>query len=145
MSTQQTINGAGGCLCRAVQYEVRGELRPIICCHCEQCRKISGHYVAATACKTENLNLIVEHGLHWYQSSPKARRGHCKECGSSLFWEPTDADYTSILAGTLTRPTGLKISQHIYVHMSSDYYSIDDGLPQHKEEGYPSYYSEKTT
>jgi len=145
MSTQQTTSGTGGCLCGAVQYEVSGELRPVICCHCEQCRKISGHYIAATACKTESLNLIVEDGLHWYQSSPKARRGHCKVCGSSLFWEPTDGDYTSILAGTLTRPTGLKISHHIHVHMASDYYSIDDGLPQHEEEGYPSYYSEKTT
>ena len=38
----------GGCLCGAVTYELAGELRPVVACHCNQCRKTSGHYVAAT-------------------------------------------------------------------------------------------------
>ena len=39
----------GSCLCGAVRYIVRGELRHVVGCHCGQCRKTSGHYVAATS------------------------------------------------------------------------------------------------
>ncbi len=38
----------GSCLCGAVTYEVRGDLRPSVACHCSQCRKTSGHYWSAT-------------------------------------------------------------------------------------------------
>ncbi|MDQ7071565.1 MAG: hypothetical protein Q9M48_12655 [Rhodobacterales bacterium] len=38
----------GGCNCGRVTYRVRGPLRPVIACHCSQCRKASGYFVAAT-------------------------------------------------------------------------------------------------
>ena len=38
----------GSCPCGGIEYEVSGPMREIIGCHCEQCRKISGHHVAAT-------------------------------------------------------------------------------------------------
>lgn len=41
----------GGCPCGGVRYEVRGPLRDVIACHCTQCRRTSGHFVAATACR----------------------------------------------------------------------------------------------
>ena len=45
----------GGCLCGGVRYAVTGPLRDIIACHCEQCRRSSGHFVAATACRREQI------------------------------------------------------------------------------------------
>jgi hypothetical protein len=36
----------------------------------------------------------------------------------------------SITAGTLDTPTRLAVEQHIFVADKSDYYSIDDGVPQ---------------
>ncbi len=39
----------GSCLCGAVAFEIRGELRPVIACHCIQCRKQTGNYMSATA------------------------------------------------------------------------------------------------
>ena len=35
------------------------------------------------------------------------------------------------MAGTLDPPTQLRIHEHIFVADKSDYYSIDDGTPQH--------------
>lgn len=140
MSTAPMVSGH--CLCGEVSYRVSGELRQILYCHCEQCRRSSGHFVAATACRSEDMHLERDDGLAWYRSSEKAKRGFCKICGSSLFWVPEHGRYWSIWAGSLNRPTGLKASAHIFVHMASDYYTIDDGLPCYEEE-YPSYYAKE--
>lgn len=138
MSTAPTTSGH--CLCGAVNFTVDGELRPVIYCHCEQCRRTSGHYVAATACRPEQLTIDGEENIQWFRGSATAQRGFCRNCGSNLFWQPEHGKHWSIWAGSLDRPTGLQASQHIYVHMKSDYYEIDDGLPQFAED-YPSYFS----
>lgn len=122
-------DATGHCLCEAVRYTVDGPLRPVSYCHCSQCRRSSGHYVAATACKVEDLTLLDEAGLRWYRSSPRAQRGFCGECGSSLFWKPDHGGYISIMTGTMDTPTGLKADQHIFVMDASDYYVLADGLP----------------
>ena len=137
MSTAQTTSGH--CLCGAVSFTVDGELRPVIYCHCEQCRRTSGHFVAATACRSDRLHIVGRDHIQWYRSSPSAQRGFCRHCGSNLFWLPEHGEYWSIWAGSLNRPTGLQAARHIYVHMASDYYRISDGLPQFAED-YPSYY-----
>lgn len=121
---------AGGCLCGAVRYQVRGELRPIMTCHCSQCRRTSGHFVAATGAADEALEVIDPDGaLRWYRSSSSARRGFCSRCGSSLFWKPDDAPRTSIMAGTLDGATGLEMDAHIHTADKGDYYTLDDGIP----------------
>ncbi|MEO1314605.1 MAG: GFA family protein [Pseudomonadota bacterium] len=118
----------GSCLCGAVRFTVNGPLRPVVACHCVQCRKTSGHYVAATSAKRADLTV---HGpVAWYPSSPSARRGFCPTCGSSLFWEEDGTDQTSIHAGTLDAPTGLTLAGHIFTADKGDYYEISDDLPQ---------------
>lgn len=122
---------AGGCLCGGVRYELRGPLRPVVFCHCSQCRKTSGHYVAATACPPDRLHVLADATLHWYASSENAERGFCGKCGSNLFWRPVDRGRVAVTAGTLDTPTGLEASAHIHVADASDYHVIADGLPQH--------------
>jgi len=119
----------GGCLCGAVRYRHDGALRPIVACHCRQCRRTSGHYVAATQGYRERLSLLTDDGLRWYVSSPGIRRGFCSRCGSSLFWEREGSGRVSIMAGTLDTPTGLRMVQHIHTRYAGDYYEIDPVLP----------------
>ena len=116
----------GSCLCGRVTYEVDGPLRPVIACHCSQCRKTSGHHVAATSAPRERVTISGE--VTWYQSSDVARRGFCGICGSSLFWDGKGANL-AIFAGTLDGPTGLRIEGHIFCADKGDYYEITDGLP----------------
>lgn len=120
----------GQCLCGSVRFEVHGPLRPVIYCHCTQCRRSSGHFAAATACAAEHLRLISAESLRWYASSALARRGFCATCGSPLFWERLRSERISIWAGTLDTPTGLTASSHIYMADKGDYYGISDGLPR---------------
>ncbi len=131
--TSETTSSAatGACLCGAVRYEVRGPLRSVVACHCTQCRKTSGHFVCATQCREDDLVVVENRGLAWFQSSAKARRGFCRICGGNLFWKPEEGGNVSIMAGTLDGRTGLVISRHIFVADRGDYYEIDDGKPQH--------------
>ena len=120
----------GGCMCGTVRYAVHGPLRQIVACHCEQCRRSSGHFVAATACRRANFELLSEETLAWYSAVKGFRRGFCKRCGSSLFFEETDGERVSIAAGSLDKPQGLKIEAHIYTDEAGDYYEIDPHVPQ---------------
>ena len=123
----------GSCECQGVMFELTGELRDVVFCHCSQCRKTSGHYWAATQVSKGNLNLIKATSLSWYDSSDKARRGFCSVCGSSMFYERKGIDKISVSAGSLEAPTSLDRMRHIYVASKGDYYDISDDLPQFEE------------
>jgi hypothetical protein len=116
----------GSCLCGAVKYEAQN-LRDVLACHCVQCRKQTGHFMAATAATDVDFKLTESRGLKWYRSSPTAKRGFCSECGSVMFWRGDGKDYTSITAGSVDGPTGLKLSGHIYCDSAGDYYKIAGG------------------
>ncbi len=123
----------GSCECQGVVFELIGELRDVVFCHCSQCRKTSGHYWAATQVSKGNLNLIKATSLSWYDSSDNARRGFCSLCGSSMFYERKGIDKISVSAGSLEIPTSLDRMRHIYVASKGDYYDISDDLPQFEE------------
>jgi hypothetical protein len=124
------MTAEGGCLCGAVRYEVDPPLRDVILCHCEMCRKAHGHVGAYTAAPKAALRVTQSRGLAWYASSSFARRGFCRECGGTLFWERTAADTISIAAGTLDGATGLVTTLQIHVADAGDYYRIDPSIPR---------------
>lgn len=125
--------GSGGCLCGGVRYRVDGPLSDVGACHCSQCRRTTGHYFAAATCAKADLSFESDATLAWYASSPGVGRGFCSRCGSSLFWQREDGDRIDILAGTLDAPTGLRMTDHIFVADKGDYYEIADGLPQYAQ------------
>ena len=118
---------SGSCLCKAVTFKVNGPLRSVVNCHCNLCRKWTGHFVAATAAWKQDLKIQnPQNQLIWFQSSKRARRGFCKRCGSSLFWQSDGLETTTILAGTLDGATGLRTEAQIYVDDKGDYYTLGE-------------------
>jgi hypothetical protein len=120
----------GSCLCGAIQFTVKGELAPPSACHCSQCRKHTGHFEAGT--DVPRAALTVEGGEYvtWF-STEKARRGFCRICGSSLFFDIVGVDRIGISMGVFDTPTRTTLGLHIFVANKGDYYDIADGLPQH--------------
>jgi hypothetical protein len=121
-----------------VRYEIRGSLRDIINCHCSKCRRFHGHTGAYTSVRREHLMLTRQDGLKWYRSetdeTPNVHRGFCRECGSSLFWDPRGRGTNiAVAAGSLDDSTGLKTLGHVWVSQKADYYAITDGLPQFEQ------------
>ena len=104
----------GRCLCGAVRYELRGELRGILVCHCVECRRYHGTSGAYTSVAREALALQdPEALLRWFpgpQSATSGERGFCSR-------------------GTLDGTTGLRIEQHIWDEQRADW-ELDDGLPR---------------
>lgn len=128
----------GGCACGAVRYQAQGSLRPVIACHCEQCRRTSGHFVAATAVRRERFELDCDDGLAWFGAVEGYRRGFCQHCGSSLFFEEINGDRISIAAGSLDDASGLNIAAHIFTAEAASYYELpesSDGLPSCSPDG----------
>ncbi len=121
----------GQCSCGAVRFRTSGKLRGVIYCHCSQCRRQTGHFLAATAAEDVDLKVEGADEISWFQSSPEAKRGFCSICGSGLFWKNADKSYTSILAGAFDEPSALRAEGHIFVGDKGSYYDITDGLPQH--------------
>lgn len=117
----------GSCLCGAVAFEMHGALDDVVACHCTQCRKQTGNYWASTHCADADLKFTRQDGLKWFASSEDAKRGFCKECGSTLFWKKNGSHDTSICLGSIDGPSGLKLGGHIYTKDAGDYYVIAGG------------------
>ena len=120
----------GGCLCGAVRFAVAGPMRPVVACHCGQCRRITGNYVAATSAPREAVTVTGE--VRWFASSAPARRGFCPTCGSAMFWDG-GGHRLSISAGALDAPTGLRLAGHIFCADKGDWYDIPAGERQASE------------
>lgn len=119
----------GSCLCGAVTFKVDPPLRPVVVCHCTQCRKWSGHVWAATSVPHDRFRLVRDEGLRWFRSSAEAQRGFCSDCGASLFWQPEGEDRISFAPAALEGDTGLETAEHIFIEAAGDYYSPEGPPP----------------
>ena len=133
--SREASEKSGSCLCGAVRYRVAGPMRQVISCHCSQCRKQTGHYLAATGALMKYFELIEQRGLQWYRATEKAKRGFCGICGSTMFWLADGADRISIAAGSLDGESGLSTAAQIFVADKGDYYDLDEGPPQYAAGG----------
>ena len=134
------MSTTGGCLCGAVRYEIKGDLRNIVNCHCSKCRRFHGNFGAYTMVPLENLTFVRDDGLKWYDSTtdetPKVQRGFCSHCGSSLFWHPKGRENISVAAGSLDDSSGLETIGHIWTSQAPGFYTLEnDGLPKFKDAG----------
>lgn len=119
----------GRCDCGGVSFEIDGQLRDVFNCHCERCRRITGHHMAATAVHPDQLRMTADATLRWYDPVPTVHYGFCGTCGSTLFWK-ADGEPAKICisAGTLDQPTGLRTTAAWWVSEAGDYHERSAGL-----------------
>jgi hypothetical protein len=132
---RSTFMHKGSCLCGAIKFEVAGSLSSVEGCHCSECRKWTGHFLASTDVPRASLKIHHPDRVSWFHSSEKARRGFCSSCGSPLFFDPLDTkklDWIGISMGAFDQPTGASMALHIFVAEKGDYYEIIDNLPQNQ-------------
>ena len=129
-------------MCGSVRYAIDGPIRNVWNCHCERCRRWTGHFTAAAGCRRDHLRLVAADTLEWFYPDewPDVAYGFCQQCGSSLFWKvvavpPGESeqqlDTISIWAGTLDAPTGLFTELAIHAEDASDYHTLDTNIETH--------------
>lgn len=115
----------GGCHCGAIRYKVTGELTGVINCHCSDCRRWHGNYASYAVAKLADFTFTRgEDKVSWYESSTKARRGFCPDCGSSIFKDNKDGEKIVLAVGAIDSPTGLTFMKNIFEHDKGDYYDL---------------------
>ena len=117
------------CLCGAVHFSLPGPTGPITACHCQQCRKLSGHYAASFDADEKAFTWGARDAMAEFETPAGGRRGFCTRCGSSL-WFRSAADEFSVEAGSVLGATGGQLAEHIFTASKGAYYELDDGLPQ---------------
>lgn len=123
----------GGCLCGGVAFEFDGQPEGVVCCHCRECRRQTGHHFATVGASRDRFRLTSEETLTWYQVSPAARRGFCSRCGSSLFWDEFGSDGIDVLAGSIEGNLGVKVIAHVFAAEKGDYYEIAGDAPRYEK------------
>jgi hypothetical protein len=111
----------GTCVCGAISYSA-SKLGPLWYCHCDQCRNMTGHHMAAVQVDFENFTLRGE--PKWYYVSDVSRHGFCGDCGCQLFWRNDNNDYLSVTAGSLDNTAGLMLKGHVFTAEKGGYYKI---------------------
>jgi len=122
----------GSCLCRAVRFEVAGELAPVQVCHCGDCRKAQGGAFATNIpVATADFTLLSGDGeLRAYESSPGKERVFCGRCGSPVFSRlASKPEVVRLRAGTLDEPVATGIGFHAYVASKASWWPITDDAP----------------
>ena len=77
---------AGGCSCGSIRYHANADLRRVVNCHCNMCRKMNGSAFSSYAVVPRKLLMLSgEDNLAAYQVTAAARRHFCKKCGTPLF------------------------------------------------------------
>lgn len=122
----------GSCLCGDVRFTVTGSPFDPAACHCSQCRKMSGHVWAAAVVAEDGIE--IEGEVRWFAASPRARRGFCPRCGSSLFWQEHGSGNMDFALGAVDGPTGVHLGRHIFTEDKGDYYDISESEPQQEGE-----------
>ena len=74
----------GGCFCGKIRFQIDGEIRKVLNCHCSMCRRTSGApFVSWLLVPIKNFSYLSEEPKH-LQSSELGERWFCDNCGTPI-------------------------------------------------------------
>ena len=124
---------SGSCICGSVKYEISGEFRALLHCHCSRCRKSSGTGHASNV-------ILSPQTVHWTAGEdliasykvPDARHFRsvfCRNCGSPLPRVRPDNSLAVIPAGSLDSSPDLKPTGRIFYASRAEWSCGEMDLP----------------
>lgn len=123
-----------GCLCGAVELELRGDPSVMTYCHCESCRRwLSAPIHAASLWPTANVQVVKgADALVLYKRTEASQRQSCTTCGAAVLIVHPDIGLTDVPAGSIQ---GLVYEPTLHVNYGEKVLAVRDGLPKYK--GFP--------
>ena len=107
----------GSCTCQSVQYSVKEELKSIVNCHCNTCKKMTGSaFSVVTLIQEQNLEITKgQDKIATYSISENATKHFCSVCGSPIYNEHKAYPGHCLLpAGTLNDPSVITPAMNIF-------------------------------
>jgi len=123
----------GGCLCRAIRYEVPATSPFVSNCHCSQCRRASSApfqtWMEVPADRVEIVGKLAEH-----RSSDHGVRRFCGVCGTQIMFTTTsDPDNVYLTVASLEDPDAMAPTMNVHVADGLGWIHIDDDLDRHMQ------------
>ena len=121
----------GGCLCGAVRFEAELPSKWCAHCHCSMCRRAHGAgYVTWVGFDGSQFRLLQgDDRLAWYASSPGARRGFCRDCGSTMLFESERwAGETHVALACIDEAIDRQPQANVFYDAHVDWMPIDESL-----------------
>ena len=116
MTTRQ-----GSCLCGAIKFSVKGEIRGVGSCHCSKCRKVSGtNGNAVFLTPKDHFEWVLDGDTQAFSFPSGWGVSRCKECGSPLP-QSHDGQQYWVPAGLMDDPLETDIKQHIFCASRADW------------------------
>ena len=122
---------SGQCACGKIRLVVEpSEGAGILHCHCHNCRRITGNFVAAVRCSTENLTVDDPDGCLSAFDLGFATYGFCSGCGATLWFRPTEGHgETSVMAGVLDDTEGFEVQAVWFSHEAQSHHELPANVP----------------
>ena len=106
MDSPQRIEteASGGCQCGAVRWHVTAVLDTSHICHCRMCQKAAGNFFAALVGVPRDALTWTRGSPATFNSSDKAARGFCRDCGTPLTYDYFDSKHINLTTGSFDEP-----------------------------------------
>ena len=126
----------GGCACGRVRYSAQIEDDEAYLCHCRMCQRASGN--VSLALKTlKAASVRWEREPDHYQSSPIARRGYCRDCGTSLTFQYLEGtDKMDLTVASFDDPSRFTPAHHFGAESMHRAWIDTSGLPETRSGDY---------
>lgn len=114
----------GSCHCGAVSVRAPSDSFGVVACHCGDCQKLHGNFFAMLAVERTAIAWSGEEAMRWYDSSPKARRAFCSQCGSRLAKDPYGSPKVLVSAGLFPRELPRRAVKHVFAELKPAWYDV---------------------
>jgi hypothetical protein len=127
------MTAGGGCECGAFRYEIDGDPKAVIVCHCTHCQRQSGSAfrmsMIIVADQFRPLQGTLKSFSRLADSGSSMNCHFCPECGNRIYNQKTGGENVVILKpGTLDNPKAVMPSRHLWTSEKQNWIELT-GLP----------------
>lgn len=127
----------GSCNCGSITYNVAGDIKKVVNCHCRLCRKMNGCAFSTYVIVMKNNFHLISGNLTFHQVSTNAAKHFCSTCGTPIYnTNPKHEGLLILYFGSLDSELELKPdinifcdSQLSWVQNVADFLSLPQGIP----------------
>ncbi len=122
---------SGGCQCGRVRYTATIRDFDAYLCHCRMCQRATGG-VSIAFKNVAKADVAWERRPDMFASSPIARRGYCRDCGTPISFEFPDGDNLDLTLGSFDEPGRFRPHHHFGVESWHPQWLDTRGLPEYR-------------